>query len=122
MLNPDVEGSGDYKHPKNEDEELQQGQIDEQRNRTRTWETFSNHEASDGNNVVSVEAWHDYIHYFVGNGAQTGASGHMGDPAVAGVRFSFHSFSELSNDFLASSTQSSGCITGESAITDLRYV
>ena len=85
MLNPDVEGSGDYEHPKNEDEELQQGQTDEKRNRIRTWETFSNHRASNWNSVVSIEAWHDDIHMLVGTG--DGATGHMGNSAVAGVRF-----------------------------------
>ncbi len=86
MLNPDVEGSGDYEHPQNNDEGLQKRQSDEKRNRTRTWETFSNHEASHWNSVVSIEAWHDHVHMLVGTGA--GASGHMANSEVAGVRCS----------------------------------
>jgi hypothetical protein len=72
MLNPDIEGSD------NSTEE-----NDKHRNEVRTWESFSNHTKSNGDEVVSIESWHDDIHYLVRNG--TGRGGHMTRPQVAAV-------------------------------------
>lgn len=69
MLNPDVEDSPDYGDSNKEDiDEETLGKTDEERNRTRTWEAFSNHAASKRSSVISIEAWHDSIHMLVGIG------------------------------------------------------
>ena len=50
MLDADVEGSQGYGGSTKQEIDLQTLQeTDEERNRTRTWEAFSNHEASQSN-------------------------------------------------------------------------
>ena len=71
MLNPDLDGS-----------EKDLG-SDGERNRVRTWETFSNHHAGHRDPTISIESWHDYIHNLVGSGI--GSTGQMTRPQVAGV-------------------------------------
>ena len=86
MLNPDVEGSGNYLDPKDPLYNEKMQMSDKDRNRPRTWESFSNH-IKGWSPVVSVESWHDDIHFLVGGG--TGRAGQMTRPQVAGVR-AFH--------------------------------
>lgn len=57
---------------------------------TRTWESFASHWQPGGKRYInysdtsiSLESWHDSIHGLVGNGS---FGGHMGDPAIAGVK------------------------------------
>ena len=116
MVDADVEGSqgyGDSNKQGIDPQTLQE--TDEERNRTRTWEAFSNHEASQRKSVISIEAWHNGIHMLIGTG-HGGAIGHMAKAEVAAVSFSPHSF-ELSVDILG--TPCLGCIIG---LSNLRYV
>lgn len=75
MLNPGPDGSGEGLG------------SDQERNQVRTWETFSNHKAGNGNSTISLESWHDSIHNLVGSGI--GSTGQMARPQVAGVCSSY---------------------------------
>ena len=95
MLNQDV-GSLDN---------TQKVEDDAARNQARTWESFSNHAAGNGDSVISIESWHDDIHDLI--------RGQMGNPAVAGVCSSMSASCMQIANFVGSLILSFGSIIGK---------